>query len=289
VKRYHNGSGNVYEQHGALHVRWWTCVVENGELRRVQRSKKLCNKDREHSSARSKSVRDLAAKFTATLADRPQVTDRNVTVRDFYEHRYLPYVERPRSVDGRAPLKLSSVRSCASAIFKRALVENVIDRNPWRDVPIPDDAVDSPRTGHYTPEESEDLVSALVDHVDCQLVLALSCFLALRPSEIAALRWEDFDAEWVHVRRAVVRGVVDTPKTEESVAPLPLIDQVRVPLELWRAKCAMGAGLLLQSLFGLDGDTPRPLPADALRSQRTGLTSGLRKKELAPRPSPTQR
>jgi hypothetical protein len=76
--------------------------------------------------------------------------------------------------------------------------------------------------------------------------------------------------------------VVDTPKTEESVAPLPLIDQVRVPLELWRAKCAMGAGLLLQSFFGLDGDTPRPLPADALRSQRTGLTSGLRKKELAP-------
>src|SRR5216683_2815474 len=49
-----------------------------------------------------------------------------------------------------------------------------------------------------------------------------------------------------------------------------------------RLGLVMGAGLLLQSFFGLDADTPRPLPTDALRAQGTGLTSGLRKKELAP-------
>jgi hypothetical protein len=34
----------------------------------------------------------------------------------------------------------------------------------------------------------------------------------------------------------VVRENVDEPKTSESMAPLPLIGQVLVPLELWRAK-----------------------------------------------------
>lgn len=67
------------------------------------------------------------------------------------------------------------------------------------------------------------------------LVIALSCFLGLRPGEIAALDWSDFDTESVYIRRSVVRGIVGTPKTDESIATLPLIDQVRVPLERWRA------------------------------------------------------
>jgi integrase len=83
------------------------------------------------------------------------------------------------------------------------------------------------------------MVTALVDHVDCQLVLALACFLGLRPGELAALKWEDFDTEndVVNIRRSVVRGIVGTPKTPESLAPLPLLTQVKVPLKLWWEKC----------------------------------------------------
>ena len=66
--------------------------------------------------------------------------------------------------------------------------------------------------------------------------MSLACFLGLRPGEIAALRWEDIDAESIHIRRSVVRGIVGVPKTRESIASLPLIDRVRVPLELWRQK-----------------------------------------------------
>src|SRR5581483_3209227 len=84
--------------------------------------------------------------------------------------------------------------------------------------------------------EAQDIISALVDHVDCQLIIALSFFLGLRPNELAALRWEDFDTDSVWIRRGIVRGKLDCPKTDESKAALPLIDQVRVPLELWRMK-----------------------------------------------------
>lgn len=88
-----------------------------------------------------------------------------------------------------------------------------------------------------TLEEEGNLVSALVDHVDYHLVVALSCFLALRSGEIAALKCEDFDSDSVHILRDVVRGKVGTPKTPESLAGLPLVDsRILIPLEVWRQK-----------------------------------------------------
>jgi len=93
AKRYHryrdDGTGNVYEKNGAFHVRWWT--VEDGERR--QKSKKLCDKDRDHASTRSKAVLDLAAAHMATT--RAKVVAKKVpTVSEFFEQTYLPQKEK---------------------------------------------------------------------------------------------------------------------------------------------------------------------------------------------------
>jgi len=152
-----------------------------------------------------------------------------------YEPRMgMRFLQSLTGTQGKTTLK--HIKALGGSLFKRAVSEEKIKVNPWHDVSMPDDAIESERTKHYTLEETENIISALVDHVDCQLVIALSFFLALRPGEIAALRWEDFDSENVNIRRSVVRGNVDVPKTLESVASLPLIDQVKVPLELWRQK-----------------------------------------------------
>lgn len=129
---------------------------------------------------------------------------------------------------------LKHIKAVGSAIFKRALKDNIINVNPWSAVEMPDDAIEPGQTQHYTREESEDLVSALVDHVDAQLALALACFLALGPAEIQGLQWGDIDRDWLHIRRNVVLGKEGTTKTIERAASLPLLDEVRVPLELWR-------------------------------------------------------
>jgi integrase len=150
---------------------------------------------------------------------------------------------------------LKHIKALGSSLFKRAVIEQRIKINPWHDVSMPDDAIESKATKHYTLEEAENIISALVDHVDAQLVMALSCFLALRPGEIAALRWEDFDSESVNIRRSVVRGIVDTPKTLESVASLPLIDQVKIPLLLWRQKNGnRNEGYVFESRTGSPAD-----------------------------------
>jgi integrase len=141
------------------------------------------------------------------------------------------------STQGKTTLK--HIKALASSIFGYAVEEEIIKLNPWREVKIPKDAIESEATPHYTLEEAEDIISALVDHVDCQLVLALACFLGLRPGELAALKWEDFEikknsiSDTVHIRRSVVRGVVGTPKTPESLASLPMPEQVMIPLGLW--------------------------------------------------------
>ena len=148
---------------------------------------------------------------------------------------------------------LRHIKALGCSIFKRAVHEERIKTNPWHDVQMPCDAVDGDRTLHYTIEETENIISALVDHVECQLIVALACFQALRPGEIEGLRWEDFDTKLIHIRRSVVRGKAGTPKTEESIASIPLLDAVRVPLELWRQK----SGNKTEGwLFPTEADTP---------------------------------
>jgi integrase len=131
---------------------------------------------------------------------------------------------------------LKHVKALASSIFTTAVEQEIISSNPWRDVVMPRDAKAPERTKHYTLEEAENMISALVDHVEAQLVLALACFLGLGPAEIGGLQWGDVDAEWIHIRRNKVRGDVVTPKTPERMASVPIIDPVRLPLELWRHK-----------------------------------------------------
>jgi integrase len=159
----------------------------------------------------------------------------NFTLRQYEPRLGTQFLASLTSTQGRNTLK--HIRALGSSIFSRAVVEERIKMNPWHEVTLPEDAIEPSQTNHYTLGEAENLISALKDHVDCQVVLALSCFLGLRPGEIAALRWNDFDSESVHIRRSVVRGKVDTPKTKESMAELPLVDgHILIPLQLWRQK-----------------------------------------------------
>ena len=158
----------------------------------------------------------------------------NITLQEYEPRLGTMFLQSLTGSQGKATLK--HIKALGSSLFKRAVIEQRIKVNPWHDVSIPDDAIESKATPYYSWEEAENVISALVDRVDCQLVMALACFLGLRPNEIAPLRWEDFDEHWLHIRRGYVRNRLDVPKTPESLAPIPLVDRVRVPLELWRLK-----------------------------------------------------
>lgn len=165
--------------------------------------------------------RDLKAHFS------------KITLREYRTHMgSLFLTDLARSYGRRT---LAHVRSLASAIFSHAVNTGMLESNPWHDVRILGKVKAPKNTPHYTLEEVENIISALVDH-DCQLAVALAFFLGLRPGEIEGLKWEDVDSESVHIRRASVYGKIGETKTPESVATLPLIQPVLIPMKLWHQK-----------------------------------------------------
>ena len=283
--------GYVYEGSDgkSFHVRYYVTEIVDGAPTRVQRSRKLCEKNRAtgHAKVTSDKVQIEAKKFMLKINQTEHTShslEQDMLITDFWEQHYLPYNEEVLSLTGKPRKKpstmrgykqiwkqhlekhfgkhtlqtyepnfgtqllqsltgtqrkstLKHIRAVGSAIFKRAVVEQRIKVNPWHDVVMPDDAIESEDTKHYTMEEAEDLISALVDHVDAQLVLALACFLGLGPAEIGGLQWGDVDKDSIHIRRNKVRSEVVTPKTPERMASVPIIGKVRIFLELWRKKC----------------------------------------------------
>ena len=158
----------------------------------------------------------------------------SLTLKEYRTHIGSQFLTSLSKTLGRHTLQ--HIRSLASGIFSHAVNTGLIESNPWHDVRILGKVKAPKGTKHYTLEEAENVISALVDRVDCQLIVALAFFLGLRPGEIAALQWGDVDATSLHIRRATARGVVGECKTESSVATLPLINPVRVPMKLWHEK-----------------------------------------------------
>lgn len=135
------------------------------------------------------------------------------------------------------PGTIASVKWLASAIFAHAVATDHCETNPCRDAKVLGKTLGHGDTKSYTLEEAENVISALVDNVMAQLIMALSCFLGIRKGEIQGLQWGDVDADFIHIRRAASRGIIGDPKSKKSVRSLPLIQPVRGLLMLWRAKC----------------------------------------------------
>jgi integrase len=179
------------------------------------------------------------------------------TLRDYSAVMARRFLQSVKTQQGKNTLK--HIRALASAMFTEAIERDLCAANPWK-VKIPKDCKDSDPTGHYTMENAEDMISALVDHVDGQLVLSLACFLGLGPAEIAGLQWGDIDKDWIHIRRNRLLGEVVPPKTTERAAAVPILDQVRVPLALWKkkAECTDSTWWVIPDLHNLVGRVIKP-------------------------------
>ena len=235
--------GSLLLQHGSWHVRFY----QDGK--RVSRRIAPEGTDRKHvrQLAATLMLEVNSGKVEAIDSRRPEVM-----VFDFWTETFLPWATdnlKPSSVHGYGKLwdgvlkvhfagrsiegykthhgseflsslaprmtrnSLSHVRSLSSSIFGHAVNRGVIDRNPWREVRLLAKPKASTPTGHYTMEEAKENLRLLAGDAKAQACFGLSFFLALRPGELSALRWEDFGPETVVVRRSAWRGIVGQTKT----------------------------------------------------------------------------
>lgn len=261
--------GTIYEASNSFFVRYFTT---DGGKKRV--SHKLCDRDAEHDSITCPAVLALRDEhMVAVRKAKPQPTTKD-TIADYWENEYLPTIKaglKPSTVDGYEDIweqhlkehftnrtfseyephqgskfltelikagygqrTVAHVRSLASGIFSHAVIDGVIQVNPWRNVktkikaPKPKDGAD------YTLSELMDIVNNKLTRIDAQLIVCLAGLMGLRPSEIVALCWEDINlkAGKLRLHQAYVRGHLGTTKTGVDVK-LPMLQLVLGLFKAW--------------------------------------------------------
>jgi integrase len=134
---------------------------------------------------------------------------------------------------------LSHVRALMSSIFAHAVNTKgahgkaLIDRNPIRDVKVLANVRESKERVAYTPEETIAIINA-IERTDAKLFFALCAVLGMRPSEAAAVNWENVSNGVLKVREAAAYGVLGLLKTKKSKRDLTITEPVTSLLATYR-------------------------------------------------------
>jgi integrase len=232
---------------------------------------KLAEKSDKFHSASCLPIRHLASRHMAMVNEDLGMDELSPKIKDFFETQYMPWVEKSKKNSTRANYadvwkshlekhfgetrlkgyktvtaslfltrlseKYSSntmkgIRNLMSGIFTFAGRRGLIEVNPIHFAGSEIAPRPVPATQSYSVRELEDLISALVDHPQAQLLVALCGFLGTRPSEANGIQWSDIDQDFIHLRRGIVHRVIDDLKTAGSVRSLPIIEPIRTLLAL---------------------------------------------------------
>ncbi len=194
-------SGSIYERCGSYFVRFYVTEIVGGQSKRVQRSRFLADKDDKHSSASCKAVKKLAADVMGEVNGN-RSNNPEIRVVDLWQKTYLPFIEqnlRASTVEGYRQIwgqhlqnhfstttldehkthqvslfltslasklgkrTLSHIRSLASGIFQHALNIGLVESNPIHEYQVLSKTKDVPNTPHYSLDEAENMIAALVD------------------------------------------------------------------------------------------------------------------------------
>jgi integrase len=116
-------------------------------------------------------------------------------------------------------------------IFAMAVAEGTIERNPALLLFTPKEAA-QPERRAMTIKEVQICFSVLGQRE--RLIAKLAILAGMRPGEIFGLTWGRINATYAEIRQRVYRGLVDTPKTNQSFRKAALGEGLRADLELWR-------------------------------------------------------
>ena len=155
--------------------------------------------------------------------------------------RYLLHQIRPMVVEGwlkkmeMAPKSKAHIRSVMHLMFECASRWELFNdrRNPIEMVRVKDSTKRQQRPTVLTVPQYEAIIAVLKEPARTMVIVA-QC-LGLRVSEIAALRWQDFDFErqQLLVQRSIVNGRVGEVKTEYSRDHVPLHEALVEVLLEW--------------------------------------------------------
>src|SRR5579872_3926089 len=254
--RYQKGS--IKKQRGRWVAMWWV------DLRRKSRVIGLV-KDMTKSDARAVVDRIV----TEAAAKREQ--NRVWRFGEFVAEVYFPYYSRKwkestkennvnrvsvHLVSKFGPLELSGFRrdelqDLLDAKAHSGLSFSVVDHLRWDMKQIFDMAVAegqierNPALLLFTPREAKKPIRRAMNMKEVQicfgaldqrerLIAKLAIIAGMRPGEIFALTWGRLTATYADIRQRVYRGMIDTPKTDQSLRKAALSEGLLAEIENWR-------------------------------------------------------
>ena len=139
------------------------------------------------------------------------------------------------NINASMPRICSQMRMCLRQIFKQAIVDGIIVKNPADSIELPREVKKERRA--LTDEEKDAIKRAdFTDRERAFVMIAYGC--GLRPAEIYALTWQDIDLKngVIHVNKSLVfdngRPTVQHPKTNTSIRD---VEAPRIVLEALHA------------------------------------------------------
>ena len=265
--RYHQ-AGYVFKKGSVWYLRYRENVqMEDGSIARIQKCRRLAKATGQYQ--RKRAVEELADEFIRQFndgADRPEST---MSLNQFIESRYLPYVEeqkrtstyrgykniwlryvRPegdlalrdfrtleceqmlKSIARREDLNrttLGHIKHFLSGAFRYARRQGVLESAN----PMHDVEIPKARpageTYAYTLEEETQMLAILPE--PAATVVATAAFTGARKGEIAGLMWNDYNGSEIWVMKSVWRSLVDEPKRPKSKGAIPVIAPLKALLE----------------------------------------------------------
>jgi integrase len=118
-------------------------------------------------------------------------------------------------------------------VFDMAVAEGHVQRNPALLLFTPRDAK-KPVRRVMTMKEVQIQFGVLEQRE--RLIAKLAVIAGMRPGEIFALTWGQMTATYANIRQRVYKGMIDTPKTENSMRKAALSEGLLHEIELWRMR-----------------------------------------------------
>jgi integrase len=265
-------AGYIWKKGRAWYGRWYEDIIVGGRVERRPRAKQLAPYNDRYRN--EKDVRPILDDILRPINTGHSGAHGTMTVATYYDQFFLPHARaelKPSTVVGykclwdtyMSPFLQSAVmrdfqcvdatnllsdiyakhgvsrktlRLCKgllSSLFSHAMqTQRMSIIHPVTKAAIPRKAPKGKPT-HATSEAEVVAMLGALNGVG-RVAVSLIFFCGLRPGEARGAKWEDFDGQRLHVRRSVWRTHVHTPKTEGSVAPIPVIEPLRSILKAER-------------------------------------------------------
>ena len=276
VMRRRNQHGLIVRIGNRWYVRYWERRTVSGNIERKRVSHQLGPVTTRGKRPPADIVTE-AERHMATVNSGTMSAERIVTITDFAEHVFLPWIEqhkRPSTAKGYRDIWEDHLKALCEAVWlkdtrtfhvqgwlNQIAVAGKLSRNTLKHIksvisgmftlakqqdyfcgenPTRDTAIDP---GAAEPQETyayslEELQTIIsLLPEPAATAFAVAAYMGLRHGEIQGLLWENYRDGEMYVSRSIWNGRIGEPKTRKGRAPVPVIRQLAERLELHRLRC----------------------------------------------------